>query len=442
MSIASHEAPPAGRAAAIQRQRERSTTSLARRGPVVLATDGTSPSNAAVVIARSIADRLHRALHVVLVIEPAPIYSGPMEMAPIPSTIDPEFVAAREEAVQRYVSDALRSGAKWKLDSRYGTPGYEISAAARQADASVVVVGSAPHRRLGRTLSGVRAAQILRHVHCPVFSVAPELTALPHRAVAAIDFSPASFSAARTALQLLAETGTLTLVHVAPVFHLDHPVRDASGGLFGGDAPRLLESARETLLASAPAGVTIETRIVVGGAVEEVLVVANEIEADLIAVGTHGPNFVERLFVGSVAAELLHVAPCSVLASPPPDAAERVELELESSGTGGTSDASAWGQMLDVFTTRNTGRHVRVEVDDPAFGAQVQARGYVLFGAMFDAHDRRVEVMLSAPDAKRSHLTRTMSDVDWIAVTRNPTGRDVALQMRHGRGETLLVFED
>jgi nucleotide-binding universal stress UspA family protein len=442
MTITSHETSSNVRAPSLHREWELRTTNPTNRGPVLLATDGTGASNAPAVAACAIAGRAARPLQVVAVLEPAPIYGGPLEMAPIPTTVDAEVLAAREATVQRYMGAVLAPGAEWKLDVRCGTPSSEVATAAREIDAGVVIVGSAPHWRRGHTVSGVRAAQVLRHVRCPVLSVAPSLTALPLRALAAIDFSAGSISAAREALTILGETGTLTLVHVAPVLHLDRPVRDASGGLFGGNGARLLEAVREKLIAYAPAGATIDTRLVAGEAAEEILVCADDLEADLIAVGTHGPNFVERLFVGSVAATLLHMAPCSVLACPPPNAAERVALELESWGTGGSADATAWGPVLDAFSSRNAGRRVRVEIDEPGLGAQVQARGYVLVGTTFDARDRRVELMLSAAASTDGHLTRTIADVDWLAVTRSSAGRDRALQVRHGSGETLLVFED
>jgi nucleotide-binding universal stress UspA family protein len=45
---------------------------------------------------------------------------------------------------------------------------------------------------------------------------------------------------------------------------------------------------------------------------------ARQVEADLIVVGTHGRGAIGTAILGSVAKGLLHVAPCPVLAVPPP----------------------------------------------------------------------------------------------------------------------------
>ena len=46
--------------------------------------------------------------------------------------------------------------------------------------------------------------------------------------------------------------------------------------------------------------------------------IAAEVDADVIVVGTRGHSAIGGLLVGSVTQHLLHVAPCPVLAVPPP----------------------------------------------------------------------------------------------------------------------------
>ena len=46
--------------------------------------------------------------------------------------------------------------------------------------------------------------------------------------------------------------------------------------------------------------------------------IAAEVNADVIVVGTRGHSAIGGLLVGSVTQQLLHVAPCPVLAVPPP----------------------------------------------------------------------------------------------------------------------------
>jgi hypothetical protein len=83
---------------------------------------------------------------------------------------------------------------------------------------------------------------------------------------------------------------------------------------------------------------------------------------------------------------------------------------------------------------------VAVEIDDPGLGAQAVTRGFALLGAAWDPHDGRVDLMLGDPGDRRRHLTRSVGDVRSIGVLSGPDGRDVALRIEHGRGQTIVTF--
>jgi nucleotide-binding universal stress UspA family protein len=68
-------------------------------------------------------------------------------------------------------------------------------------------------------------------------------------------------------------------------------------------------------------GVEAERRLEEGDPVEAILRVAEEIGADLIVMGTHGRTGLSRLFMGSVAEQVLRRAPCPVLTLKSPFAA-------------------------------------------------------------------------------------------------------------------------
>ena len=51
-----------------------------RRGPIVLATDGTSQNGATVVAAQLLADRIGMPLGVVTVLEPVPLFGGELNV--------------------------------------------------------------------------------------------------------------------------------------------------------------------------------------------------------------------------------------------------------------------------------------------------------------------------------------------------------------------------
>lgn len=60
-------------------------------------------------------------------------------------------------------------------------------------------------------------------------------------------------------------------------------------------------------------GVGVETRIVTGFPVEEILRVGKELQADLIIMGTHGRTGIAHALLGSVAEKVVRRAPCPVL---------------------------------------------------------------------------------------------------------------------------------
>ena len=80
-----------------------------------------------------------------------------------------------------------------------------------------------------------------------------------------------------------------------------------------------------------------------------------------------------------------------------------------------------------------------LEVDDPEIGAQAQQRGYPFQGAAWDHHDRRVEIMLGHLSST-SHLTRGIGDVRSVDIMQDAAGRDLALRVAHGEGQTILTF--
>lgn len=410
-----------------------------RQGPVLLALHGREAGPAAIEAAHALAGRLGVALKVVTVIEVIPPFGGAPDLMPLAPGLMFVNGDAQADTVRRRVSDALGSQAAWALDVLTGSPAREIARAARENGASIVVIDAAPRRGVRRVVSGVRALQVVGRAPCPVLSIA-SWSGLPKVIVVPIDFSPASIRAATAALMISGDGVRVILVHVPWTVPLRHVIRDAAGGLMGGDVADHFARVLAELQPLVQNGTTIETRTREGSVVSAVLSVAESERADLIAAGSHGPGPVERFFVGSVAAGLVHAAPCPVLVSPPPGAAEFLRLELRMTGDAAADDPATWREVLAAASARNVGRVVDVEVDDPAIGAQVEATGYVLRGIDYDSIGRRVEVMLGGGPEGDAHLTRTIANVESIAIASAPDGRDAAIKIDQGRGHTLIQF--
>ncbi|MFI5339497.1 MAG: universal stress protein [Candidatus Methylomirabilales bacterium] len=60
-------------------------------------------------------------------------------------------------------------------------------------------------------------------------------------------------------------------------------------------------------------GLTVETRLVTGSPVEQIVREATALPADLIIMGTHGRTGISHVFLGSVAEKVIRRAPCPVL---------------------------------------------------------------------------------------------------------------------------------
>ena len=425
------------------------------RGPVLVATDGRSASLPTLRAAKAIADRLGTTVDVVGVLEPVPSYMAAPETPILPPDIEEMRRASILSAIGQRLA-ALGDGAeRWPVSIVRGEPGRTVAAIARERDSSVIVVGAGRHERRDRLFGGERALRVIRAADRPVVAVRGEFASLPKSAVVGIDFSPASVRAARAALLMLGEEGQLVLVYVAPVIELPTVppttvLRDSSFEALvsrwraeeASNTAQRFERLREELRPYVQRGVTVETRTRTGDPPDELLAVAVDVGADMLAVGTHGPGMLERFFLGSVATDMLRDAGRTVLVAPAPSPAESARLSLRLHGTTELKKADDWEPALEGFSKRNVGRPVRLEVDDPEVGAQTQEQGYALLGVSYDHHDRRVEIMVGDATDRVRHLTRTITHVDDVGFYATPTGGERALRVASGRGQTLLTFMD
>jgi universal stress protein A len=79
-------------------------------------------------------------------------------------------------------------------------------------------------------------------------------------------------------------------------------------------------------------GFPIKYRLECGEPVDRILDVADEVDAGLIVVGTHGRTGLKRMLMGSVAEHLVRKAPCSVLTVKSPTAERLASAERELAG--------------------------------------------------------------------------------------------------------------
>jgi nucleotide-binding universal stress UspA family protein len=417
---------------------------------VLLATDGTGATDATFFAAQAVADRLGTGVDVIGVLEPLPSY---LAAAPLPDQhLEHWRIAALDTAIRRRLDGLHHVSELWPVSIHLGETARTIARVASLRTSSVVIVGLGSHSFRDRVLGGERALRVVRGADRPVLAVAPDFHALPQTIVVGVDFSPASVRAARLALAMLGDSGRLVLVHVeAEAVPLPLP---PSMALSESDAfsrlsrweeedaavrARLFDNIRRELRPHTPDGVTIETRTRRGGVLDELFAAAEE-ESALIAVGTHSSGVFERVFLGSVAADVIRHSGRSVLVAPPPPATEAARLELRLRGTSEVTTPVEWEPLFAAFSQRNAGRLVRLEVDDPELGALVHESGFAFLGVAYDRRDERIEIMVGDPRDGRRHLTRTITEPSSVAFYAGGDGREQALRVAHGTGQTLLTF--
>ena len=135
------------------------------------------------------------------------------------------------------------------------------------------------------------------------------------RILVAVDFSEESASVIQRASAMARQNeASIDFVHVV----------EYTGSMYAGDIPlpedlnldqRLTDNARERLSKSAAdAGQpNAVQRVEMGTPAREIVRVAEEVESDLIVIGSHGRHGLQ-LLLGSTANGVLHQAKCDVLA--------------------------------------------------------------------------------------------------------------------------------
>jgi nucleotide-binding universal stress UspA family protein len=210
-----------------------------------------------------------------------------------------------------------------------GDAARQIEAVAEALPADLVVMGTHGRGGFERLVLGSVAEKVLRRAPCPVLTVGPQDAISPssplfQRILCAADLGEGSQGVLHTALSVAAESlARITLLHVVD--------RLPGMGAGGPDAParalrpaaelaalqsRLMDEAKEQLIEAArPARdfSEVSERVEMGKAWQEILRVAEDIEADLIVMGSRSQTSLGRLFLGSTANQVVRQARCPVL---------------------------------------------------------------------------------------------------------------------------------
>lgn len=144
------------------------------------------------------------------------------------------------------------------------------------------------------------------------------------------DFSETAELALQAALSLGRDHhAKLVLVAAPPP---PPPTSEVYVPLHGDDGTTEAMKRQLAELARSITALPVETRMMIGSPGPAIVAAAEECQADLIVMGTHGRTGLSRLLMGSVAEYVLRHAPCPVLTIKPATA-EHLRHELETSLT-------------------------------------------------------------------------------------------------------------
>lgn len=294
---------------------------------ILVATDGSHGSFGALRLAQRLAERDHLAPRVVTVHPPLVGYGiGPLYPVPVPEVgLDRYQAELTRDRVRHEVERVVGKEAAWPIQLEIGPPAPIIARVAIDQQASLILIGLGGHDRADRWLGTETALRVAHLANVPVLAVPGIATELPSRAVVGMDFSEYGLAAARAAAMLLPPDGHLHLLHVT------WPVGAGAGADLGewrrtyeeGARARMEEWGREL---QAGRALRIGVSVRDGDPAQEILGLAERIQADLVAVGSHGAGFFTRLLLGSVCTQVLRGAGRSVLLAPP----ATVPAEMES----------------------------------------------------------------------------------------------------------------
>jgi nucleotide-binding universal stress UspA family protein len=286
---------------------------------ILVATDFTKTSADALGYAGMLATRFASELHLLHVVPDA--RQEPWASEAVALNLDElieDWMRDAECKLQR-IARRLPSALHVRTATRFGPLLDEILTYVEGNQIDLVVLGVTADGKPGGWLCTGIAERVARRSPCLVLTVpdAAGVQTLPaiRSIVIPVDFNRHADEALTRGLAWAAQWGSM--VHVLHVYSPPW-VRDAGyvppPAALVADVVRRLEGRLAGDVSRRHAGqLDVRTVVRIGEPAEEILRYAEEIEADLIVVGTHGRELFGRMLLGSVTEAMLRRAPCPVL---------------------------------------------------------------------------------------------------------------------------------
>src|SRR5918998_688686 len=277
---------------------------------ILLATDGSEEAELALLTAVDLANRTSSELHVVHV--GGEYHPGP-EIALSPTLLE-ETLRELEREAQEVLDEQVK-----KIEEAGGTiaeahirmggrPDQKIVELAEELGIGLIAMGSRGLGGIRRALMGSVSQAVVRYAHCPVMVVRRgrqeeqrAASIFPTKILLATDGSEEANLAARTAVDIAEETESqLHIVNIRPAPVYIEPASEAIVHWIARieeserkEAQQLLDAQAEQI--KALGGTVTQSHVRLGRPDEEIVELAEEIGAGLIAMGSRGLGGMKRL---------------------------------------------------------------------------------------------------------------------------------------------------
>jgi nucleotide-binding universal stress UspA family protein len=283
------------------------------RQPILVGVDDSDAARRGLAVAQNLARAIGTQVQLVHAVK-NPWASSPQPQGKHAELLDAVLLQSARTRVSAALAPVAGADALERMIVQEGRAPEVLNAVAKEVNAAFIVIGGKRHTMLGRWFGSSTGHGLARTAERPVLVTASSQEPLL-RVLAAADFSRAGESVVDTAQEfaemLDGQLRVLSVVEPLPVIpevpttvDADEYYRWAEADLAARLWPRATQPHAEKVMR-------------VGQPVETILREVTDWAADMIVVGSHGKNAVERSLLGSVSEGLLNHLPAALLIVPP-----------------------------------------------------------------------------------------------------------------------------
>jgi nucleotide-binding universal stress UspA family protein len=143
---------------------------MAGKNVIVVPTDFSELSLAALPWARRLADQMQAEIHCIYVVEEPHIYAT-LDMGPVPIPSVDELSKGAEKRMSSFASTHLKALGQVTTKVLIGRPAEEVVNYAKAKGAALIIMTTHGYSGVKHVLLGSTTEEVLRHANCPVLSI-------------------------------------------------------------------------------------------------------------------------------------------------------------------------------------------------------------------------------------------------------------------------------